>query len=114
MAASEASKVADVSPSFWSDVEKGRRFPTRTVLARMCGAVVGDWNEWLIAWADARLGGALDNLRYALAATEPHRHLFRPVGEAKVCDCGLTLNEWAAALAAHRAAVPLRDAPEKP
>lgn len=69
MKATDAAKAAGVSRSFWSDVEHGRRYPSRLVLSAMCGAVVGNWNEWLVAWADARLDGSLDDLRATLRAS---------------------------------------------
>lgn len=64
----DAAKVAGVSRSFWSDVEHNRRVPSRIVASKMCGAVVGNWNEWLIAWARERLDGSFDDLRLAIEA----------------------------------------------
>jgi hypothetical protein len=69
--ATDVARIAGLSRSFWSDVEHNRRLPSRISAAKMCGAVVGNWNEWLVAWARERLDGAFDDLMYAIASEPP-------------------------------------------
>jgi hypothetical protein len=54
------------------------------------------WARWSLEETEA-----FEQARAALAIEE-HHHLFRPVGDVKVCVCGLTVNEWSAALAKER------------
>ena len=71
MTATDASSTARVSKSFWSDVEPGRRLPSLAVAARMCGAVVGNYRQWIVALTREQIGDdQFDLLRDALTPLE--------------------------------------------